>query len=88
MNDIATQPNDPTAAAWFKSSHSGGEGNECVEIANLRTAVALRDSKLPHGSTLTVSTGAFAVFIASVAKGERAHSLSTKCSNSLTTNSP
>ncbi|MFF2921990.1 DUF397 domain-containing protein, partial [Streptomyces celluloflavus] len=21
---------------WFKSSYSGGEGNECVEVADLR----------------------------------------------------
>ncbi|MBR8642072.1 DUF397 domain-containing protein [Streptomyces tuirus] len=71
MNDIATPSNEPTAVAWFKSSHSGGEGNECVEIANLRTGVGLRDSKTPDGGTLTVSTGAFAAFIASVAKGQR-----------------
>ncbi|MFJ4563961.1 DUF397 domain-containing protein [Streptomyces caelestis] len=75
MSDIATPPNELTAVAWFKSSHSGGEGNECVEIANLRTAVALRDSKLPDGSTLTVSTGAFAAFIAGVTKGHHGTSL-------------
>ncbi|MGR4850786.1 DUF397 domain-containing protein [Streptomyces sp. LARHCF252] len=75
MSDIATPPNEPTAVAWFKSSHSGGEGNECVEIANLRNGVALRDSKVPDGSTLTVSTGAFAAFIAGVAKGRRGASL-------------
>ncbi|MFJ4977426.1 DUF397 domain-containing protein [Streptomyces coeruleorubidus] len=69
MSDIATPPNEPTAVAWFKSSHSGGEGNECVEIANLRTRVALRDSKLPDASTFTVSTGAFAAFIGCVKKG-------------------
>ncbi|MCT9138116.1 DUF397 domain-containing protein [Streptomyces violarus] len=76
MSGIATPPNEPTAVAWFKSSHSGGEGNECVEIANLRTRVALRDSKLPdERSTLTVSTGAFAAFIAGVTKGQRGTSL-------------
>ncbi len=46
-----------------------------MEIAHLRTGVVLRDSKLPGGSTLTVSTGAFAVFIAGVAKGKRGASL-------------
>ncbi|PNG21697.1 DUF397 domain-containing protein [Streptomyces cahuitamycinicus] len=75
MSDIATPPNEPAAVAWFKSSHSGGEGNECVEIANFRTGVALRDSKLPDGSTLTVSTGAFAAFIGSVRKGDCGPSL-------------
>ncbi|MGX5214886.1 DUF397 domain-containing protein [Streptomyces violaceus] len=75
MSDIATPPNEPTAVAWFKSSHSGGEGNECVEIASLGRGVTLRDSKLPDGNTLTVSTGAFAVFIAGVAKDKRGTSL-------------
>ncbi|MET9759793.1 DUF397 domain-containing protein [Streptomyces sp. NPDC006372] len=70
MNDIATPPNEPPAVAWFKSSHSGGEGNECVEIASLRAGIALRDSKDPEGSTLTVSAGAFTAFIAGVAKDE------------------
>ncbi|MCK8434153.1 DUF397 domain-containing protein [Streptomyces sp. D2-8] len=41
----------------------------------LPAGVALRDSKLPDGSTLTVSTGAFAAFIAGVAKGQRGTSL-------------
>ncbi|PZT69444.1 hypothetical protein DN402_22420 [Streptomyces sp. SW4] len=35
---------------WRKSSYSGpDDGNECVEIANTRTHVAVRDSKAPPG---------------------------------------
>ncbi|RRR68743.1 DUF397 domain-containing protein, partial [Streptomyces sp. RP5T] len=31
---------------WQKSSYSGGgEGNDCVEIANLHSHIAVRDSK-------------------------------------------
>ncbi len=30
---------------WFKSSFSGGNGNNCVEVAFLPTAVAVRDTK-------------------------------------------
>ncbi|WP_280890269.1 DUF397 domain-containing protein [Streptomyces sp. LBL] len=66
----------PTAATWFKSSHSGGEGNECVEVADLRNQVAVRDSKIPQGDALTVSTGAFAAFVDGMAKGRRGTMLS------------
>ena len=49
---------------WRKSSYSGeGDGDECVEIANSRTHVAIRDSKAPADRTLTVPTDAFATFV-------------------------
>jgi hypothetical protein len=76
MTDIATHLVQPTAVTWFKSSHSGGEGNECVEVADLRNQVAVRDSKIPHGDTLTVSTGAFAAFVDGMAKDRRGTMLS------------
>ncbi|MGW0830873.1 DUF397 domain-containing protein [Streptomyces prunicolor] len=51
-------------AAWRRSSYSGpGDGNECVEIANSRTHVAIRDSKAPADRILTVPTGAFTTFV-------------------------
>ncbi|MGW0992688.1 DUF397 domain-containing protein [Streptomyces sp. NPDC002523] len=50
--------------AWQKSSYSGGgEGNACVEVANRRTHIAIRDSKAPARATLTVPTTAFTPFI-------------------------
>jgi len=30
---------------WFKSSHSGSEGDDCVEVAVTEQAVHVRDSK-------------------------------------------
>ncbi|MEV3911148.1 DUF397 domain-containing protein [Streptomyces canus] len=49
---------------WRKSSYSGpGDGNECVEIANTATHVAVRDSKAPARATLTLPTPAFTAFI-------------------------
>ncbi|MFD7278699.1 DUF397 domain-containing protein [Streptomyces sp. NPDC059862] len=49
---------------WRKSSYSGeGDGNDCVEIANSPTHVAIRDSKAPARATLTFPTGAFTPFI-------------------------
>jgi len=53
-----------TPGNWRKSSYSGsGDGNACVEIADNRTHVAIRDSKDPAYGTLTFPTGAFAPFI-------------------------
>ncbi|MFE0422159.1 DUF397 domain-containing protein [Streptomyces sp. NPDC058953] len=49
---------------WVKSSHSGPNGGECVEWAPSYTSatgtVPVRDSKLPNGPVLMVSTTAFA----------------------------
>ncbi|MFI6662636.1 DUF397 domain-containing protein [Streptomyces sp. NPDC050523] len=53
-----------TPSQWRKSSFSGGgEGNDCVEIANLHTRVAIRDSKNPAFGTLSFPTSAFTAFI-------------------------
>jgi hypothetical protein len=45
---------DLLGAHWRKSSRSGGNGGECVEVAdNLPGVVAVRDSKDRNGPTLT-----------------------------------
>jgi hypothetical protein len=64
-----------TPGTWRKSSYSGGgDGNNCVEIANSPTHVAIRDSKAPAGPILTVPTGAFTPFVEALAS---AHSTVT-----------
>lgn len=53
--------------AWFKSSYSSDAGGSCVEVANListQALVAVRDSKVPHGPTLTLPPEAFTSFVA------------------------
>ncbi|MBY8844995.1 DUF397 domain-containing protein [Streptomyces sp. SP2-10] len=51
-------------ASWKKSSFSGGgEGNDCVEIADLDTHIAVRDSKDPARTPLTFPATAFAPFL-------------------------
>jgi hypothetical protein len=53
-----------TLTHWRKSSYSGGgEGNDCVEIADLGTHIAVRDSKAPSQGTLSLPAPAFATFI-------------------------
>jgi hypothetical protein len=45
---------DLTRAQWKKSSYSGNSGN-CVEVADLGHAVAIRDSKEPEGAVLVAT---------------------------------
>ncbi|WBO64145.1 DUF397 domain-containing protein [Streptomyces camelliae] len=54
---------------WRKSSYSGGgDGNACVEIANRRTHIAIRDSKAPARATLTVPVDVFVSFVEALRK--------------------
>ncbi|WP_330288585.1 DUF397 domain-containing protein [Streptomyces sp. NBC_00576] len=62
-----------TLGNWRKSSYSGGgDGNGCVEIANSRARIAVRDSKIPDRASLTFPTGAFAPFVEAL-KSPAAH---------------
>jgi hypothetical protein len=45
---------------WRKSSRSGSQGGDCVEVAELSGAIGLRDSKNPGGGHQVVSREAFA----------------------------
>ncbi|WP_030894609.1 DUF397 domain-containing protein [Streptomyces sp. NRRL F-5053] len=36
---------DTAGLAWFKSSYSGSQGDDCVEVALAERAVHVRDSK-------------------------------------------
>jgi Domain of unknown function (DUF397) len=58
------------AAAWFKSSYSGPDGNECIEIAHLPIRILVRDSKTPAGPVLAFGRTAFAAFLDGVRDGE------------------
>lgn len=48
---------------WIKSSYSGTEGGDCVEVAAESAAVHIRDSKDVAGPVLTVSREAWAGFV-------------------------
>jgi hypothetical protein len=54
----------PTSAdfQWRKSSYSNA-GNQCVEVARISGAVAVRDSKSPGGGHLTFAAVAWETFI-------------------------
>ncbi|MFI6940463.1 DUF397 domain-containing protein [Streptomyces sp. NPDC050418] len=51
-----------TALHWFKSSYSGSDGGECVEVATHPTAIHIRDSKRPEGAILTVTPDTWSAF--------------------------
>ena len=55
-------------AIWRKSSYSGNSGN-CVEVANLGHAVAVRDSKDPNGPKLILTLDGWLTFARSMTTG-------------------
>jgi Domain of unknown function (DUF397) len=60
-----------TGAIWRKSSRSGNNGGNCVEVAgNLPDIVAVRDSKDPSGAKLAFTTSEWAAFTRGVRDGE------------------
>ncbi|MGC5289977.1 DUF397 domain-containing protein [Micromonospora sp. DT231] len=62
---------DMTDARWRKSTKSGTNGGNCVEVAdNLPGVVLVRDSKARHGATLTFGPAAWRAFIAEFAGRE------------------
>jgi Domain of unknown function (DUF397) len=62
---------DLTEAVWRKSSYSGTNGGNCVEVAsNLPGIVAVRDSKNPSGPALTFTPHEWTAFLASASTGE------------------
>ncbi|WP_405147007.1 DUF397 domain-containing protein [Sphaerisporangium sp. NBC_01403] len=55
---------DLSAAKWRKSTRSGPDGGQCVEVAtNLSAVVAVRDSKDRGGPALVFSQGEWHAFI-------------------------
>jgi Domain of unknown function (DUF397) len=59
-----------TDADWRKSSYSGNNGGNCVEVAaNLPGVVAIRDSKDPDGGVLVFATRGWRAFISDAKAG-------------------
>ncbi|MYW82389.1 MULTISPECIES: DUF397 domain-containing protein [Streptomyces] len=61
---------EPARLAWFKSSYSGNEGGECVEVATTRTAVRVRDSKGRGGPQLAFPRAAWSGFVAELGRSQ------------------
>ncbi|MFE9938174.1 DUF397 domain-containing protein [Streptomyces hirsutus] len=51
------------ALEWFKSSYSGSEGGQCLEVAAHPTAIHIRDSKTLGAPHLTVTPETWTAFL-------------------------
>lgn len=57
-------------AAWRKSNRSGPYSDNCVEVAFVDVAVAVRDSKNPAGPVLLFTRGEWDAFVEGAKDGE------------------
>jgi hypothetical protein len=57
------------SAAWRTSSFSSGHGGNCVEVARLTRATAVRDSKNRDGGVLTFAPATWSSFLAAARVG-------------------
>jgi hypothetical protein len=53
-----------TELAWFKSSYSGDDSGDCIEVATAPTTVHVRDSKNTTGPQLALSPTTWSEFVA------------------------
>ncbi len=60
-------PKTPPPLTWRKSTYSGPNDENCVEVAPLvKGMLAVRDSKNPDGTALTFTSKEWAAFITSI----------------------
>ncbi|MCX2971293.1 MULTISPECIES: DUF397 domain-containing protein [Streptomyces] len=52
--------------AWFTSSHSGSQGDDCVEVAAAEESVHVRDSKDVSRPALSVGRDGWTRFVSFV----------------------
>ncbi|MER7271464.1 DUF397 domain-containing protein [Micromonospora carbonacea] len=62
---------DLTNVTWRKSTRSSANGSDCVEVAELSSALAVRDSKDPGGPALRFGRGAWSSFVVGLRRGLR-----------------
>lgn len=55
---------------WHKSSYSNGSGGACVEVADLDSRCAVRDSKHPTGPALTFTPAQWSMFTTAIQDGQ------------------
>jgi uncharacterized protein DUF397 len=60
---------DLSGATWRKSTRSGPNCDNCVEVAFVPAAVAVRDSKDPRGPVLVFATDGWSAFVGDAAAG-------------------
>ncbi|MFJ2176868.1 DUF397 domain-containing protein [Streptomyces sp. NPDC101062] len=58
-----------TELAWFKSSYSGTQGDDCVEVAVAEQAICVRDSKDVARPHFAVGRDGWTSFVRYAARG-------------------
>jgi len=61
---------DLDGATWRKSTYSNGSGGNCVEVADLPSGRAVRDSKHLEGPILVFTRGEWQAFVQGIRAGE------------------
>ena len=61
---------DLNRAQWFKSTRSGPNSDNCVEVAFVGQAIAVRDSKNPQGPALIFTPAEWDAFVGGAKDGE------------------
>lgn len=54
---------------WHKSSYSGNNGSDCVEVAETAETVHVRDTQHRHFGALSFTPEAFAAFVSDLKAG-------------------
>ncbi|MET8283388.1 DUF397 domain-containing protein [Micromonospora sp. NPDC005174] len=64
-------PAELARVSWSKSSRSGANDSNCVEVAVLSAGLAVRDSKDPGGPALVFGRDAWSSFVTGLRRGPR-----------------
>jgi hypothetical protein len=62
---------DHTLTTWRKSSYSGGNGSNCVEVATANPVVLIRDTTNRAGAVLEFAAGTWQTFAAGLKAAPR-----------------
>lgn len=61
---------DLTPPTWRKSSYSGANNGNCVEVGDAARGVAVRDTKDPNGPQLAIPAAGWRAFTRNLKDGE------------------
>ena len=64
-----TVADSSTLSGWYKSSYSGGDQGECLEVAVGYGVVPVRDSKVVNGPAVIASADSWSFFVEAVRSG-------------------
>ncbi|MGK5533486.1 DUF397 domain-containing protein [Streptomyces sp. URMC 129] len=64
-------PDASALTSWRKSSYSGSENQDCIEVADgIPGVLPVRDSKIPQGPALVFSARGWSGFLSALKSGE------------------